>query len=62
MEDSAFEVGRRVRDALMVIPNRLSALLAAEQDRHKVHEMLEKEIRQALEYLSSGSGLGENEQ
>ena len=53
---AAFNKARVVRDGLLNIPDRLSAVLAAENDPARVHELLAAEIRTALEELS-----GENE-
>ena len=47
-----FEISRRVRDALMNLPSRLSGPFAAELDQTKIFAMLEKEIRQTLEELA----------
>lgn len=55
VERAAFREGRVVRDSLMAIPDRLSAMLAAESDPARVHELLSAEIRQVLHELSSGS-------
>jgi len=52
VERDAFNIGRAVRDSLLNIPDRISAILAAETDESKVSEFLTKEIRQALEVLS----------
>ena len=52
VEEEAFRAGRRVRDALMNLPDRLAPVLAAETDARKIHEVLNKELRQALEGLS----------
>jgi hypothetical protein len=49
---TAFNKARVVRDGLLNIPDRLSAVLAAESDPAKVHELLAAEIRNALEDLS----------
>ena len=43
------------RHALMNIPERLSAVLAAETDAARVHAMLTSEIRAALEDLVGAS-------
>jgi len=48
----AFNKARIVRDALMNIPERLAAVLAAETDKQRVHNMLLTELRTALEELS----------
>ena len=52
VEVAAFETARLVRDKIQTIPNRVSAILAAISDPVKVREILEKEIRIALETLS----------
>jgi hypothetical protein len=48
----AFRVGRLVRDAVLNVPSRLAGILAAETDQRKVHDLLEQELRQALEVLA----------
>ena len=52
---AAFNKARVVRDALMNIPERLAAVLAAETDAARVHAMLTSEIRAALEDLAGAS-------
>lgn len=52
IEKEAFRVGRMVRDAVLNVPSRLAGILAAESDQRKVHDLLEKELRQALEALA----------
>lgn len=52
VEKEAFRVGRLVRDAVLNVPSRLAGILAAESDQRKVHDLLEKELRQALEALA----------
>ena len=47
----AFNLARRVRDRLLLIPHRLAAVLAAEMDADKVEEILEEELRKCLEEL-----------
>ena len=49
---SAFNLARRVRDRLQLIPHRLAAVLAAEMISEEVEKILEKEIRKALEELT----------
>ncbi|GHS94932.1 hypothetical protein AGMMS49949_09020 [Alphaproteobacteria bacterium] len=49
----AFQVGRMVRDSLQNIPDRVSSLLASLSDAHQIYDILTKEIRLALESLSS---------
>jgi len=44
----AFAFGRRVRDTMLNLPERLATELAAEQDPTKVHARLSEEIRTAL--------------
>ncbi|MDP6405403.1 MAG: hypothetical protein QF797_09365, partial [Alphaproteobacteria bacterium] len=53
---AAFNKARVVRDALLNIPERLAAVLAAETDKQRVHGMLVTEIRAACEELSGDSG------
>jgi hypothetical protein len=48
----AFQLARTVRDALLNIPERMSAELAAESDSHRVHQRLKAELIQALQELS----------
>ena len=53
VEKDFFNVGRRVRDALLNIPDRISAELASITDTHVINDLLTVEISQALEELSS---------
>ncbi|MBC6931288.1 MAG: hypothetical protein DWB57_03150 [Candidatus Brocadia sp.] len=59
VKDAAFLKARQIRDGLLIIPNRISDLLAGEInaagriDKTRVHEILGKELRQALENLSN---------
>jgi hypothetical protein len=59
----SFELARTVRDALLNIPDRVAAELAAEADASKVHARLDDEIRKALvslsETLSAEPGAGD---
>jgi len=52
VEDMAFQKGREIRDALLIIPDRISAILAKEKDPAKCHEIITKEIEAALNKLS----------
>lgn len=52
VEKEAFRIGRLVRDAILNVPSRLAGILAAESDQRRVHDLLEKELRQALESLA----------
>src|SRR5574343_1603376 len=52
VQNAAFEKARMVRDQMLNVPSRISPIVAAEHDSKKVHEMLDKEIRQVLEALS----------
>lgn len=54
VEAEAFRVGRLVRDAVLNVPSRLAGILAAETDQRRVHDLLEQELRQALEALAIG--------
>lgn len=55
-----FEKGRQVRDALLSLSDRLAGILAPVNDQSKVHEILTKEIHQALEGLT-GNKNGESD-
>jgi hypothetical protein len=55
---AAFNRARVVRDALLNIPERLAAMLAAEADERRVHQILAVEIRAALEELTDGAERG----
>ena len=52
VEKESFRIGRLVRDAVLNVPSRLAGILAAESDQRKVHDLLETELRQALEALA----------
>lgn len=55
---AAFNRARVVRDAMLNIPERLAAMLAAEEDEQRVREILAAEIRAALEELMDGAERG----
>ncbi|UNC12872.1 hypothetical protein FE249_00830 [Acidiphilium multivorum] len=48
VKNEAFKVARQVREAMLNIPDRLAAELAAASDPFMVHKRLADEIRQAL--------------
>ena len=50
---SAFNLARRVRDRLLLIPHRIAAILAAEMEADKVEKILADELRKAMEELTS---------
>lgn len=50
----AFSVGRKVRDAMLNIPSRISAIVTAETDQVKNEDTLLEEITNALEGLANG--------
>lgn len=52
VEQAAFRMSRQVRDAILSIPARLAGILAAESEQRRIHELLEQELRQALEALA----------
>ncbi len=54
---AAFNKARVVREALLNIPDRVSAVLAAESGEAKVRTLLVAEIREALEALTDTSPL-----
>ena len=51
VEKEAFRVGRTIRDVLLNLPDRLSGIFASEKKQEKIHEVMTKEIHQALEGL-----------
>ena len=55
VKTEAFNVARVVRNNLLNIPDRVSALLASTNDTEKLHETLTEEIRTALEELTQGA-------
>ena len=54
VERSAFECGRALRDAVLAVPDRVAAIVAAESDEHRVHEVIRAELMAALSGLSDG--------
>ena len=48
----AFDFGRKIRDAMMNLPDRVAVELAAEQDANKIHARLMEEIRIALRVVA----------
>nr|WP_253309296.1 hypothetical protein [Rickettsia endosymbiont of Ceutorhynchus assimilis] len=53
VKSEAFNVARVVRNNLLNIPNRVSALLASLSDTEKIHETLTEEITNSLQELSN---------
>lgn len=53
---ASFNRFRQFRDGMLNIPDRLAAVLAAESDPRKVHELLSTEIRKALLEFSDANG------
>jgi hypothetical protein len=52
----AFNAARRVREALLAMPDRQAPVLAAISDPAEIHRLLTAEIRQILEELARDSG------
>lgn len=48
-----FRLTRIVKDAVMNVPSRLAGVLASVNDERKVHDLLEAELRQTLEALTT---------
>lgn len=46
-------MGRIIRDGILNVPDRVSALLATINDASQIHEILTKELRLVLEELSN---------
>ena len=51
VENEAFTAGKKVKDGLSNIPDRISPLLAAESDKNAIYRMLTTEFNQVLEFL-----------
>lgn len=49
---TAFAMGRIIRDGILNVPDRVSALIATITDASQIHEILTNELRQVLEELS----------
>lgn len=49
-----FDIARTVQQNMLNIPNRVSAIIAAEIDEKKIHDILLDEIAKSLEALSNG--------
>lgn len=52
VKQNAYKIGRALRDAIRLIPAKISAELAAETDPHKVEILLQRELDEALTELS----------
>ena len=52
VEQACFDAGRIARDAIMNVPERVAAIIAAKTDPEDINELLSKELRQALEGLN----------
>lgn len=52
VKSAAYRRGRIVRDNLLSIPDRFDAILAAETDRRKVHQILTDELTRVLDELT----------
>lgn len=47
-----FNLARQLRDQLLGLPNRVDAILAAEDDRFKINQLLSEELSRVLEEFS----------
>jgi len=56
VEREAFAAARKIRDRMLLIPDRLCSEVAAESDPLKIKILLQREIQQALEELSGWEG------
>lgn len=52
VEREAFEVARKVRDAILSVPDRVSAMIAAKSDPKEIRDILTQELHHALAALS----------
>lgn len=53
-----FRLTRMVREAILNVPDRIAAQVAAEQDQHAVHQLLRGELVEALRELAKGDADG----
>ena len=56
VEKEAFELGRRVRDAVLSVPDRVASIVASMSDSNAIKELLNNELRHALEILKAENG------
>ncbi len=56
VERDAFEAARRLRDAILAVPDRVAAILAAESDEFLVHKALKRELSIAMKTIGDQSG------
>lgn len=52
-ERQLFALGRRARDTLLGVPDRLAPILAGETDQTVIHRLLTEEITRGLSELTS---------
>ncbi len=52
VKKEAFRIGKTIRDRIEAIPDRVAAIVAAENDVKKVHKILSTEFRGVLEELA----------
>ena len=53
VEKAAFSAARRAQEILLTVPNRLASILAGESDPAKIHDLLEREMRQVAQELAA---------
>lgn len=53
VEKDAFNLARRLRDAILTVPKRVAPILAAEQNDGRVEQILNEELLKALNGLAS---------
>jgi len=49
VKDTAFREGRRIRDAVLAVPDRLASMVAAEKDPAKCRALIMRELKAVLE-------------
>ena len=52
VKSDAFEIGKKLREGLLNIPDRICDLLASENDPVRIHKSLTEEIKEVLESIS----------
>lgn len=54
VRQEAFRIARQTREAVLSVPDRVAAQIAAEQNPQAVHEILTTELTKALEAIADG--------
>ncbi len=52
VKNDAFEIGKKLKEGLLNIPDRICDYLASEKDPAKIHNIITKEIKEVLEEIA----------